>query len=167
MTNIETTDDEYKAAAAAINDWLSVVEEKLIRSEQLAESILPLLESYIDQYDLELMSKCINKLRHEYLSRLRNAIADLQSLDRPNSSLSQNTLDEMMRSNILRNSAQAAEESLMRGGDLASQLLEFQRDLIGLGLQRLLPKMLLISCGYNRKRFQQRECNSRTWFALN
>lgn len=140
MTSIETTDDEYKAAAVAINDWLSVLEEKLIRSEQLAESILPSLESYIDQYDLELMSKGINILRHEYLSRLRNAIADLQSLDRPNSSLSQNTLDEMMRSNILRNSAQAAEESLMRGGDLASQLLEFQRDLIGLGLQSALTK---------------------------
>lgn len=140
MTNIETTDDENKAAAVAINDWLSVVEEKLIRSEQLAESILPSLESYIDQYELELISKGINKLRHEYLSRLRNAIADLQSFDRTSSMFSKNSLDEMMRPNIMRNSAQTAEESLTQGGDLASQLLEFQRDLIGLGLQSALTK---------------------------
>ncbi|MFN7878078.1 MAG: hypothetical protein ACK5PB_22365 [Pirellula sp.] len=140
MTNIETTEDENKAAAVAINDWLSVVEEKLVRSEQLAESILPSLESYIDQYDLELMSKGVNKLRHEYLYRLRNAISDLQSFDRTSSMFSKNSLDEMMRPNIMRNSAQTAEESLRQGGDLASQLLEFQRDLIGLGLQSALTK---------------------------
>jgi hypothetical protein len=135
MANIETTEDVKSKAAIAINDWLLAVEEKLIRSKQIADSILPSLDSYIDQYDVELISKAVNKLQNEYLPRIRNATSDLQSSDRANSSLRKNSFDEMLRRN-----AQAAEESLTRGGDLASQLSEFQRDLIGLGLQSALTK---------------------------
>jgi hypothetical protein len=135
LANIETTEDVKSKAAIAINDWILAVEEKLIRSKQIAESILPSLDSYIDQYDVELISKAVNKLQNEYLPRIRNATSDLQSSDRANSSLRKNSFDEMMRRNT-----QAAEESLTRGGDLASQLSEFQRDLIGLGLQSALTK---------------------------
>ena len=133
--NPEATEVSKREAAESIKDWLSLVEEKLIQSEQIAVSILPSLDSYIDQYDVELMNKGVSKLKFEYLPRLRNALTDLQSSDRTNTLLKAASFDESRRRNM-----QTAEESLARGGELASQLFELQKDLIGLGLQSALTK---------------------------
>ena len=133
--NPESNEDSKRRAVESIKEWLSLVDEKLIQSEQIAASILPSLDSYIDQYDVELMNKSVTKLKFEYLPRLRNALDELQSSDRSNSSLTIASFDERRRRRL-----QTAEESLARGGELASQLSEFQQDLIGLGLQSGLTK---------------------------
>ncbi|MCU0711573.1 MAG: hypothetical protein MUC43_05905 [Pirellula sp.] len=131
----EATEDAQRAAAKSIADWLSQLEEKLTRSEQIATSILPSLDSFIDQYDVELISKGVTKLKSEYLPRLQIALTNLQSSDQTNTLLNAASFEESRRRNL-----QTAEESLARGGELASQLFELQQDLTGLGLQSALTK---------------------------
>ncbi len=131
----DATQDSKTLAAESIREWQSVVEENLNRSEQIATSILPSLSAYIDQYDMELLCRGISRLKLEYLPQLRIALADLQAADQANSRLKPSSFEEWNRRRL-----QVAEESFTRGSELADQLFELQRDLIGLGLQSALTK---------------------------
>ncbi len=135
VTSSEVDAEVKLVAMESVNSWLKGVEDKLSASQQVASTILPQVDSYLDQVDLELLNKGLDQLKSNYVPRLRESLTNLTKPSGINGGIPSDSASESRESAL-----QRTEELLVSGGELTTQMRDFQQELIGLALQSGLTK---------------------------